>query len=569
MSGQYIYYPVVGGSGGVSSLNALTGALTLVAGSNITITPSGTNITISASGGGGLAIGNAISGSAGGTILFSTAGSKLGEDSTNLLWDNVGKALTLGGQFALNNAGQVVYTSNSADSITAGGSFSVTRLGTIATGFAISVNALLNTTGGSTAVALNAVPTSSASAIYAGRFQTINSSANSNTGTAYGIRVSAPSNIGGGSLNSYYGLYLDQAGSGVALTNNYAIYVNSGVSYFSGNIQNAALTASRAVATDASQNLVSSATTATELGYLSGVTSAIQTQINGKQSSLTFSTGLTNTSGTITVNSSQSISTLSNLTTNGFIKTTGGTGALLIDTNTYLTGNQTITLSGDVSGSGTTAITTAIGSGKVTNAMLAGSIDMSTKMANTMQAAQFPALTGDVTTTAGSLSTTLAATSNGTLATLSKSSGVAIHGSNTNDSASSGYVGEFISSNPGSSVGFGSSGTYTNITSISLTAGDWDVEGMLGYSAGSTTVATKIIGAISTTSGGVDSTNNGGIAILSASFTANVPQYMALSRRRISISSTTTVYLVGNLSYSTGGGAVCSTDSFICARRVR
>lgn len=40
----------------------------------------------------------------------------------------------------------------------------------------------------------------------------------------------------------------------------------------------------------------------------------------------------------------------------------------------YLTGNQSITLSGDISGSGTTAITTAIGSGKVTNAMLAGSI---------------------------------------------------------------------------------------------------------------------------------------------------------------------------------------------------
>lgn len=40
----------------------------------------------------------------------------------------------------------------------------------------------------------------------------------------------------------------------------------------------------------------------------------------------------------------------------------------------FITGNQTITLSGDISGSGTTAITTAIGAGKVTNTMLAGSI---------------------------------------------------------------------------------------------------------------------------------------------------------------------------------------------------
>lgn len=43
----------------------------------------------------------------------------------------------------------------------------------------------------------------------------------------------------------------------------------------------------------------------------------------------------------------------------------------------FLTGNQNITLSGDVTGSGTTSITTTIGTGKITNAMLAGSIENS------------------------------------------------------------------------------------------------------------------------------------------------------------------------------------------------
>lgn len=52
---------------------------------------------------------------------------------------------------------------------------------------------------------------------------------------------------------------------------------------------------------------------------------------------LTFSTGLTRTTNTITVNASQNITTLSNLTSNGFVKTSGGSGALSIDTNTYLT----------------------------------------------------------------------------------------------------------------------------------------------------------------------------------------------------------------------------------------
>ena len=45
-----------------------------------------------------------------------------------------------------------------------------------------------------------------------------------------------------------------------------------------------------------------------------------------------------------------------------------------VESKGYITGNQTIELTGDVTGRGATSITTAIGEGKVTNAMLAGSI---------------------------------------------------------------------------------------------------------------------------------------------------------------------------------------------------
>ena len=48
------------------------------------------------------------------------------------------------------------------------------------------------------------------------------------------------------------------------------------------------LTTSRALASDANGKVAVSATTSTELGHVSGVTSAIQTQLNGKQSTLTF-----------------------------------------------------------------------------------------------------------------------------------------------------------------------------------------------------------------------------------------------------------------------------------------
>lgn len=52
---------------------------------------------------------------------------------------------------------------------------------------------------------------------------------------------------------------------------------------------------------------------------------------------LTFSTGLTRTVNTVTVNTTQNITKLSNLTSNGFVKTSGGDGTLSIDTSTYLT----------------------------------------------------------------------------------------------------------------------------------------------------------------------------------------------------------------------------------------
>lgn len=81
-------------------------------------------------------------------------------------------------------------------------------------------------------------------------------------------------------------------------------------------------------------------TTAT--GSVKGCLSAADfTTFNAKQSALTFSTGLTNTTGTITVNTSQNISTLSNLTSNGIVTTSGGTGLLSI---TGTTGSGSVVL---------------------------------------------------------------------------------------------------------------------------------------------------------------------------------------------------------------------------------
>ncbi len=88
---------------------------------------------------------------------------------------------------------------------------------------------------------------------------------------------------------------------------------------------------------------------------------------------------VTNTLSASTFLGNGNLTRLTNLVTNGFVKTSGGNGTLSVDTNTYLTGNQSITLSGDVSGTGTTAITTAVGSNKVLNSMLAQSPALSLK----------------------------------------------------------------------------------------------------------------------------------------------------------------------------------------------
>ena len=166
------------------------------------------------------------------------------------------------------------------------------------------------------------------------------------------------------------------------------------------------LTLNRALVSDASGKVAVSAVTSTELGYLSGVTSAIQTQLGGKQnldSTLTALAGLTTAADQLIYATGVDTFAMAALTTfgrsliddadaatarttlglaigtnvqawdadldaiaalagtSGFLKKTAA-NTWSLDTNTYITGNQSITLSGDASGSGTTAITVTLAS---------------------------------------------------------------------------------------------------------------------------------------------------------------------------------------------------------------
>jgi hypothetical protein len=115
--------------------------------------------------------------------------------------------------------------------------------------------------------------------------------------------------------------------------------------------------------------------------------------------------------------SSTNLTSLAGLTyvSASFVKMTAS-GTFSLDTSTYLTANQSITLSGDISGTGTTAITTAIGANKVTNAMLS-------QIATSTFLGRVTAATGNVETLTGTQATTLLDVFSSTLKGLTPSSG--------------------------------------------------------------------------------------------------------------------------------------------------
>jgi hypothetical protein len=142
---------------------------------------------------------------------------------------------------------------------------------------------------------------------------------------------------------------------------------------------------------------------------------------------------------------------------------------------------------------------------------------------------------------------------------------VVLRGTGTNDNAASGFVGEEIESliAIGSEVNL-TSPTPSNVTSISLTKGDWDVQGNVNYDAAGAT-DTLMSAGISTTSATVPTDGSecySGFQFVTTTFKDSI----TLPRKRISIASTTTVYLVGQATFSAGTMKVFGG---ITARRVR
>lgn len=95
-------------------------------------------------------------------------------------------------------------------------------------------------------------------------------------------------------------------------------------------------------------------------GLVNKIATSTITASTGLTYSGTFGSELGGTSGNLTVNTSQNIATLSNLTTNGFVTTSGGAGTLGVQTfpiSVAEGGTGAVTLTGCLTGNGTGAIT--------------------------------------------------------------------------------------------------------------------------------------------------------------------------------------------------------------------
>lgn len=143
-------------------------------------------------------------------------------------------------------------------------------------------------------------------------------------------------------------------------------------------------------------------------------------------------------------------------------------------------------------------------------------------------------------------------------------------GESTNGSATAGNIGEYIESVVpiGSAIAAGATGVPKNVTSISLTAGDWDVSGVIGIVPAAATSFTQWLASLSTTTGALDTTNTrwaswaGSATIPTAATSIAIPAGPA----RFSVSSTTTVFLVSLFAYTSTAPTMYGT---IRARRVR
>jgi hypothetical protein len=176
--------------------------------------------------------------------------------------------------------------------------------------------------------------------------------------------------------------------------------------------------------------------------------------------------------------------------------------------------------------------------------------------------------TANVADITGTTRQVLGVNTAGTGLTFAQPRGDQLLGTNTNDSATAGNIGEFVSSTVlQASASALTTSIPLNITSISLTAGDWDISGAFYVIPAGTTTVSSLTGSISSTSATQNLVPGMYVQSIFTSVTPGVnPIGYTIAGTRVSLSTTTTFFLVGQSNFATSTNA---GFGIIQARRVR
>jgi hypothetical protein len=157
------------------------------------------------------------------------------------------------------------------------------------------------------------------------------------------------------------------------------------------------------------------------------------------------------------------------------------------------------------------------------------------------------------------------ATTIGATGAISPSTTAGIVGTTLADNAAAGSIGEYITATA-SGVSL-TNATPANITSISLTAGDWDVTGQaVAVAAGSTVLNNWAVGINTVSATMPTATSAFGITQLTGTLGTGTNPVASPMVSRVNVSTTTTVFLVANAAFTT---STCTANGVIRARRVR
>jgi hypothetical protein len=333
----------------------------------------------------------------------------------------------------------------------------------------------------------------------------------------------------------------------------------------------AAVTASRALVSDGSGFVSASAVTDTELGYLTGVSAGIQIQL-GLKAAVQLSNLTSTNINTSLISDADNTDDLGNdgrewkdLWVHS-IKHNDATDTALAISTTGSDGNITI----NPHGSGIVSITKGLDVNGTTSYVKIPSLTTAQRDALTPAAGMIIYNTSLGTiqgyTSSWASFSSAAEASQGVLGLVSAGQW---RGTNTNDNAASGYVGEYVESVVTSSQNAASTGAYLALASITLSAGDWDITGSVALFRNSATFndqAAMVINTTTASASGITDGQRNQNYINPGTLSSTSVTGATIANYRVSISSSTTYFLNVLASYSAG---TPRWRGALSARRVR